>query len=87
MPNGCDDGLGRSVGRGTANRCYLCTRSIRPTPQDLMKKNRPAIPKAAPKPGDARAPKTPIWAPRQSKAPQTHVKPRDTSQKSGQRGR
>jgi hypothetical protein len=52
-----------------------------------MKKNRPAIPKAAPKPGDARAPKSPIWAPRQSKAPQTHVKPRDTSQKSGQRGR
>jgi len=57
------------------------------TQQDIMKKNRPAIPKGAPKSGDARAPKAPIWAPRQSKAPQTHVKPRDTSQKSGQRGR
>jgi hypothetical protein len=66
---------------------YLYARGIRPAPQDPMKKNRPAIPKAAPKPGDARAPKAPIWAPRQSKAPQTHVKPRDTSQKSGQRGR
>jgi hypothetical protein len=52
-----------------------------------MKKKRTAIPKSAPKPGDGRGPKAPIWAPRQSKAPQTHVKPRDTSGKSGQRGR
>jgi hypothetical protein len=52
-----------------------------------MKKKHSAIPKAAPKPGDFRGPKAPIWTPRQSKAPQTHVKPRDTSQKSGQRGR
>jgi hypothetical protein len=50
-------------------------------------KKKAAIPKGAPRPGGARAPKAPIWAPRQSKAPQTHVKPRDTSQKSGQRGR
>ena len=56
-------------------------------PQVLMKKKNSAISKAAPKPGAARGPKAPIWAPRQSKAPQTHVKPRDTSQKSGQRGR
>jgi len=50
-------------------------------------KKKSALPKGAPKPGGGRAPKAPIWAPRQSKAPQTHVKPRDTSQKSGQRGR
>jgi hypothetical protein len=50
-------------------------------------KKKAAIPQRAPKQGGARAPKAPIWAPRQSKAPQTHVKPRDTSQKSGQRGR
>ena len=50
-------------------------------------KKKSALPKGAPKPGNGRAPKAPIWAPRQSKAPQTHVKPRDTSQKSGQRGR
>ncbi len=52
-----------------------------------MKKKRNAIPKAAPKPGDSRGPKAPIWAPRPSAAPLRHVKPRDTSGKSGQRGR
>jgi len=52
-----------------------------------MKKKRTEIPKAAPKPGDAHGQKAPVWAPRQSKAPQTHIKPRDTSGKSGQRGR
>lgn len=56
-------------------------------PQVIMKKKRTEIPKGAPKPGDVRGPKAPIWAPRQSKAPQTHIKPRDTSGKSGQRGR
>ena len=52
-----------------------------------MKKKKTAIPAAAPKPSAIRGPNAPIWAPRQSKAPQTHVKPRDTSQKSGQRGK
>jgi hypothetical protein len=57
------------------------------SPQVIMKKNRPAIPKAPSKPGDPRHQKAPIWAPRQSKAPQTRITPRDTSQKSGQRGK
>jgi hypothetical protein len=52
-----------------------------------MKKKKSAIPSAAPKPSDIRGPKAPIWAPRQSKAPQTRIKPRDTSGKSGQRGK
>jgi hypothetical protein len=50
-------------------------------------KKKTAIPKAAPKPVFGRAAKVPIWAPRQSKAPQVRVKPRDTSGKSGQRGK
>jgi hypothetical protein len=57
------------------------------TPQVTMKKKKTEIPAAAPKPGATRAPKVPIWAPRQSKAPQTRIKPRDTSGKSGQRGK
>lgn len=57
------------------------------TPQDYMKKKKSSIPSAAPKPSDIRGPKAPIWAPRQSKAPQTRIKPRDTSGKSGQRGK
>jgi hypothetical protein len=52
-----------------------------------MKKKHTVVPRGAPKLGDKRGPKTPIWAPRQSTAPLTHVKPRNTSAKSGQRGR
>jgi hypothetical protein len=52
-----------------------------------MKKRKTAIPAGAPKPSAIRGPKVPIWTPRQSKAPQTRIKPRDTSGKSGQRGK
>ncbi|MBA2683724.1 MAG: hypothetical protein ABI884_10750 [Gemmatimonadota bacterium] len=52
-----------------------------------MKKKNSVPPKAAPKPVFGRAPKVPIWAPRPSNAPQTRIKPRDTSGKSGQRGK
>lgn len=53
----------------------------------MKKKN--TIPTGAPKPAFVKGAKAnaPIWAPRQSKAPQVRVKPRDTSGKSGQRGK